>query len=63
LKDPEKEVEDLEKAIFYINAEIKDIQERKSAEECKKTLKTYRKNFENLGKPVTATEDDGNDQD
>ena len=25
LKDPSKEVEDLEKAIFYINQEIKDI--------------------------------------
>ena len=33
LKDPEKEIEDLEKAIFYIKAEIKDIQNRKNQEE------------------------------
>ena len=28
LKDPNKEIEDLEKAIFYLNAEIKDIKKR-----------------------------------
>ena len=28
LKDPDKEIEDLEKAIFYLNAEIKDIKKR-----------------------------------
>ena len=33
LKDPDKEIEDLEKAIFYIKAEIKDIQARKKTDE------------------------------
>ena len=29
LKDPEKEIEDLEKAVFYLNREIQDLKERK----------------------------------
>ena len=31
LKDPEKEIEDLEKAVFYINREIADIRRRNAA--------------------------------
>lgn len=30
LKDPDKEIEDLEKAIFYINREIMDIRSRRT---------------------------------
>lgn len=30
LKDPDKEIEDLEKAVFYINREIMDIRSRKA---------------------------------
>jgi hypothetical protein len=30
-KDPDKEIEDLEKAIFYLNAEIKELKANKKA--------------------------------
>ena len=33
LKDPAKEVEDLEKAVFYLNREIADLKARKQEEE------------------------------
>ena len=30
LKDPSKEIEDLEKAVFYLNREIKELKERET---------------------------------
>lgn len=46
LKDPDKEIEDLEKAIFYLNREIKELKSKQNEELENAIVETWRKQNE-----------------